>query len=322
MSVATASYVLNAVSSSVAVTSSLIDVTNSTVDGLRYLTHVSSATAGRSLSVTSQKFIINPATGSMALNKASITSGYTLDVSGSVLVTGSIIATTGFTGSLSGSASTAISASYALTASYAANVPLTASYALNANTASYALTALSVVGMITGSSYAALVQSGSSSTWTFNHNLGYLYPVVTVYDANSNQIIPSQVSASTINQLQIIFSSARTGYATAVIGSATPTPATVNAYTSVGATTVTSVVTGSYNGAFWNYTAISASNARAGQIMAVWSGSAISFSETTTNDIGSTAGLTFTASLSGNTTVLTAGSTTANWNIKLTSAYL
>jgi hypothetical protein len=56
--------------------------------------------------------------------------------------------------------------------------------------------------------------------------------------------------------------------------------------------------------------------------MAVWSGSAITFSETTTNDIGSTAGLTFTASLSGNTTVLTAGSTTANWNIKLISTYL
>jgi hypothetical protein len=241
---------------------------------------------------------------------------------GNTIVTGSVTSTNGFTGSLSGSASTATSASYALTASYAANVPLTSSYALNANTASYALFALSVPGMSTGSSYAAFTQASPSTTWTFNHNLGYLYPVITVYDADSNQIIPSQVSASSANQLQIIFSSARTGYATAVIGSATPTPSTVNVYTAVGANTLVGTVTGSYNSAFFNYSAVSASNARAGQIMTIWTGSAISFSETTTNDIGNTSGVTFTASLSGNTIALTAGTTSANWNIKLTSAYL
>jgi hypothetical protein len=242
-------------------------------------------------------------------------------ISGSLAVSQSVTAQS-FTGSLSGSATTATSASYALTASYAANVPLTASYALNANTASYALFALSVPGMSTGSSYAAFTQASPSTTWTFNHNLGYLYPVVTVYDANSNQIIPSQVSASSANQLQIIFSSARTGYATAVIGSATPTPSTVNVYTAVGANTLVGTVTGSYNSAFFNYSAVSASNARAGQIMTIWTGSAISFSETTTNDIGNTSGVTFTASLSGNTIAVTAGTTSANWNIKLTSAYL
>ena len=70
--------------------SALIDVTNSTVDGLRYLTHVSSGTPGRTLSVSNQKFVVNPASGSMGLNKASITSGYTLDVGGNALVTGDL----------------------------------------------------------------------------------------------------------------------------------------------------------------------------------------------------------------------------------------
>jgi hypothetical protein len=221
----------------------------------------------------------------------------TLTVNGNTSITGSVTSTVGFTGSLSGSATTAISASYALFA-------------------------LSVPGMPTGSSYAAFTQASPATTWTFNHNLGYLYPVVTVYDANSNQIIPSQVSASSINQLQIIFSSARTGYATAVIGSATPTPSTINVFTAVGANTLVGTVTGSYNSAFFNYSAVSASNARAGQIMTIWTGSAISFSETTTNDIGNTSGVTFTASLSGNTIAVIAGTTSANWNIKLTSAYL
>jgi len=46
-----------------------------------------------------------------------------------------------FTGDLTGNANSATSASYALTASYAANVPLTSSYALNAESSSYAQTA-------------------------------------------------------------------------------------------------------------------------------------------------------------------------------------
>ena len=44
--------------------------------------------------------------------------------------------------------------------------------------------------------------------------------------------------------------------------------------------------TSSYGGAFFDYTAHSASNARAGSVMSVWNGSNISFTETTTTDIG------------------------------------
>jgi len=59
-------------------------------------------------------------------------------------------------------------------------------------------------------------------------------------------------------------------------------------------------ITGSANGAFLNYTVASASNARAGQVMAVWANKTSSFTEVTTTDIGNTSALTVSASL-GNT---------------------
>lgn len=266
-----------------------------------------------SLQVNGSNIILTNQTSSMSVATAS----YVLQAISSSFATNALTA--------SYASNVPLTASYALnalSASYAANVPLTSSYALNSNTASYALTASYVLGASAGSSYASLIQSSSSTTWVFTHNLGYLYPVITVYDVNNNQIIPSQISASTVNQLIISFTSARTGYATAVIGSATPTPSTINVYTAIGANTLVGTVTGSYNSAFFNYSAASASNARAGQITTIWNGSSIVFSETTTNDIGNTSGVTFTASLSGNTIAVTAGTTSANWNIKLTSAYL
>jgi hypothetical protein len=58
--------------------------------------------------------------------------------------------------------------------------------------------------------------------------------------------------------------------------------------TTAGTTIVSSNATGSFNSAFYNYYISSGSNARAGQIMSVWSGSTIQYTEVTTNDIGNT----------------------------------
>jgi hypothetical protein len=44
---------------------------------------------------------------------------------------------------------------------------------------------------------------------------------------------------------------------------------------------------------------MSASNARAGQIMSVWSGSTVRYTEVTTTDIGNTATASFAVALSG-----------------------
>ncbi len=74
--------------------------------------------------------------------------------------------------------------------------------------------------------------------------------------------------------------------------------------------------TSSYDGAFFDYTAHSGSNARAGSVMSVWNGSNISFTETTTTDIGSTADLNIKTIISGSAARLVAYSPNAQYNIK------
>ena len=74
--------------------------------------------------------------------------------------------------------------------------------------------------------------------------------------------------------------------------------------------------TSSYGGAFFEYTAHSGSNARAGNIMSVWNGSSLNFTETTTTDIGSTSDLVMKVHISQSQAQLAAFSTTAGYNIK------
>jgi hypothetical protein len=77
-----------------------------------------------------------------------------------------------------------------------------------------------------------------------------------------------------------------------------------------------SIATASYNSAYFDYNAINTTNARAGSIMAVWNGSAFEFTETTTNDIGNTSGLTFSFGLSSGFANLSALSSVGGWTIK------
>ena len=63
--------------------------------------------------------------------------------------------------------------------------------------------------------------------------------------------------------------------------------------TSASAThSLAALSTSSYDGAFFEYTAISSSNARAGSIMSVWNGANIVSTETTSSQIGNTTDLT------------------------------
>ena len=77
--------------------------------------------------------------------------------------------------------------------------------------------------------------------------------------------------------------------------------------------------TSSYDSAFFDYTVHSASNARAGSIMAVWSASVISYTETSTSDIGNTSPIDFNViiSSSGASLVSVTDSTSPNtWKVK------
>ena len=81
-------------------------------------------------------------------------------------------------------------------------------------------------------------------------------------------------------------------------------------------TSIYSIATASYNSAYFDYNAINGINARAGSIMSVWNGASFEFTETTTNDIGNTTGLTFSFSLGSGLANLRAFASSAGWTIK------
>ena len=74
-----------------------------------------------------------------------------------------------------------------------------------ATTASYALN----IGGVSGYKHT---QSISSATWTVTHNLGTLTPLITVYDANYDVILPNTITSQNSNETTIGFTYSTTGY--------------------------------------------------------------------------------------------------------------
>jgi hypothetical protein len=77
-----------------------------------------------------------------------------------------------------------------------------------------------------------------------------------------------------------------------------------------------SLSTSSYDGAFVEYTAVSASNARAGNIMTIWDGSNVTFTETTTTDIGDTSDLLFQVALTQSVAQIQSYTTSTGYRLK------
>ena len=83
-----------------------------------------------------------------------------------------------------------------------------------------------------------------------------------------------------------------------------------------GTETVLSVATGSYRSAFFDYMATSGSNARAGTVFSIWNGASVEFTETSTNDIGTTSDVNLSVILNGANIALQAATISDNWTIK------
>jgi len=81
---------------------------------------------------------------------------------------------------------------------------------------------------------------------------------------------------------------------------------------------VTTISTSSYDGAFFDYVVVSASNARVGTIMGVWNGGTVAFTETTSSHIGNTSPCSFNIGITGSRVALQSVTTTGGWDIKST----
>ena len=338
-----ASYVLNAVSASYA---------SSSTSASYALRSTSASYASSSTSASyalTASYVANassfPYTGSAIITGSLTVTGSiisTLGFTGSLLGTASY-ATIALTASyFSGSISTAVSASYAATASYVVQ-SISASYASTASyfsgsitqaiSASYAATASYVINSISAS-YSATSSIATSSSYALTasyvilaQTASYILQAVSAsYSATAsistsasyalsasyapNTTFPYTGSAIITGSL-IITGTISLGDSTAP-AVYTSVKTTVNA----GSTVIYNVLTSSYDSAFFDYSLKGSSGARAGNIMAMWSGSSVSYTDNSTADMGNTADFVFGVILSGSNMVLTGSTSTNGWILK------
>ena len=193
-----------------------------------------------------------------------------------------------------------------------------------------------------------LIQTVPATTWSFAHDLRTKYPGFEVFDSNDDVIIPAGIHVVDINNAEIYFATPTAGVAIAnfsginglsdnAVSASYAATASYSDQFNIGQTqtqyaTVTSsingsnivfnVATGSYSSAFFKYTVASASNARSGEIMSVWNGSTVTFTDNSTTDIGTTTAVTSSVAISASNAQLTMQTNTAGWRIKSIATFI
>jgi len=90
----------------------------------------------------------------------------------------------------------------------------------------------------------------------------------------------------------------------------------------VGTNNLFAQVTGSYTSAFMKYTVKNGANSRTGEMMVVWNGSNIEYTDVSTNDIGNTSAVTMSAALASTDIQLNAVTDTSGWSIKSLATFM
>jgi hypothetical protein len=202
---------------------------------------------------------------------------------------------------------------------------------------------------ITGST-STLIQTSAATTWSFNHQLNTKYPAFEIYDENDLVIIPAGIKAIDVDSAEIYFAGAQAGRAIAnfsginglqdnavsasyassgsvfhvdkvVMDRSLMDYAQVNS-SIVGSNNMFTQATGSYTAAFFKYTVASGSNARAGEVTAVWNGGTTEFMDVSTNDIGNTNAVTASVAIVSGEAQLNFQTNTSAWRIKSTATFM
>jgi len=169
---------------------------------------------------------------------------------------------------------------------------------------------LLVSGSITGSFSGSLAVPGSDKQVLYNNN--------GVLGASSDLVI---TAARRIGIGTPLPSASLHVSGTAMLNNALFVNETSSSLAS-GSRTVASNATSSYDSGFYKYMIKSESHARSGQLIVVWNGSSIQYTDYSTLDIGITSNIEFTASLSGANVNITTVFPTNGWTIKTLSTFL
>jgi hypothetical protein len=200
-------------------------------------------------------------------------------------------------------------------------------------------------GLIITGSTAKLIQTAPATTWSFAHNLGSKYPGFEVFNENDDVVIPAGIHVIDENNAEIYFAIPSTGVAIAnfsgidgvfpsssyaftasysdefYIGQTQTEYATV-ASSINGSNTIFNQATGSYTSAFFKYTVAKGVNARSGEIMSVWNGTTVAFTDNSTTDIGSTTPVTASVVISGANVRLNIQTNTSGWKVKSIATFM
>jgi hypothetical protein len=258
--------------------------------------------------------------------------------------------------SITGNAVTATTSSYAATASYVLNA-VSSSYAGTASLApDYVLTSVTasmlspyVLTSQTSSMSVATASYASTSSYAPNYTLTSAtgsFATTGSNNFNGNQTITGSLNVTGSNTLigtktitgSVFITGSKTIIGTNTItGSLNVSGSTVlNGPLTIGGSNITTAIitsnsgsntiftqaTGSYTSAFYKYTFTSQSNARAGEVMAIWNGSSIQFTDNSTPDIGDTSAVTSSALLSGSNVVLSTYTPSGSWTLKSYVTYI
>ena len=91
---------------------------------------------------------------------------------------------------------------------------------------------------------------------------------------------------------------------------------TLKKIVNTGTTILYDIPVSAYTSAYFDYNIVGNGSARAGNVMAIWSGTSLTYSETSTSDIGDTSPVTLSVSIAGSNTSFIASATTNNWVVK------
>ena len=181
----------------------------------------------------------------------------------------------------------------------------------NTNIRAFSATSGTISG--SGQNILTVVGSGSSTTSPIFSVLGSNGELFSVTDSLTGSLF----SVNDISGLPIVevFSDS-----TILMGNylAPSLNTTARINLTAGTNTIYSIPTSAYTGAFVDYTVINTGNtsARCGNIMTIWTTGSTEFTDVSTNDIGSTSGITFSSVLSGTSALIRASATTTGWTLK------